>query len=193
MLLEGDPATRLERFKYLVEVGEYPDVGSVVAALSDRQLGPSRRAQAIKDYRAAQADRAVRAKREARRIPAAVRRDVLASGNCAYCGDEATCVDHIVPVSQGGTRRRRNLAPACRSCNENKLDFTVDEWIRYRAEKNLPWPPLPRTVMLLEDTLRRYREDPEFAAWVDAKYAACAAPQVGSNEPRTYRAFTPGN
>lgn len=76
-----------------------------------------------------------------RAIPAAVRRAVLAAP-CAYCGDEATAVDHIIPIVQGGTRDRDNLAPACSSCNFDKLDFTPDEWRQYRLELGLPWPPL---------------------------------------------------
>lgn len=37
-------------------------------------------------------------------------------------------IDHIVPVSRGGTRFRSNLAAACEACNASKSDMTVSEW-----------------------------------------------------------------
>lgn len=39
---------------------------------------------------------------------------------CAYCGRVATEVDHIIPVSAGGTNTIHNLAPACTACNRRK-------------------------------------------------------------------------
>lgn len=39
---------------------------------------------------------------------------------CAYCGREATTVDHIIPVSLGGDMHPTNLVAACRSCNSSK-------------------------------------------------------------------------
>lgn len=79
-------------------------------------------------------------RRRQRIIPVKLRRELLAQ-SCAYCGDEATCVDHILPVSRGGTRDRSNLAPACKRCNDEKLDFTPAEWQAYRRELGKPWPP----------------------------------------------------
>jgi len=39
---------------------------------------------------------------------------------CRYCGDRATVVDHIVPVSKGGGYEPDNLAAACAKCNRAK-------------------------------------------------------------------------
>lgn len=46
-------------------------------------------------------------------------------GHCWYCGLRLNpfttfAVDHIMPVSQGGTNALINLIPACRSCNSRK-------------------------------------------------------------------------
>ena len=36
---------------------------------------------------------------------------------CAYCGDEANTVDHVIPMSKGGTDDPNNLVAACSNCN----------------------------------------------------------------------------
>jgi len=46
---------------------------------------------------------------------------------CAYCGDEANSVDHIIPRSQGGTDDLDNLVAACMQCNCSKGARTPDE------------------------------------------------------------------
>jgi hypothetical protein len=48
---------------------------------------------------------------------------------CRYCGHEAPDVvlhvDHIVPVSQGGTNDCENLITACAECNLGKADLEI--------------------------------------------------------------------
>ena len=44
----------------------------------------------------------------------------LYGGRCFYCGDEATTIDHRVPLSRGGSHWPANLVPACRRCNSRK-------------------------------------------------------------------------
>ena len=53
---------------------------------------------------------------------------------CAYCTDLATAVDHIIPVTRGGTNERTNLAPTCTSCNSRKGTLLPDEWTRKQAD-----------------------------------------------------------
>jgi hypothetical protein len=53
-------------------------------------------------------------------IPAALVREMLASGPCLYCHGPAETVDHIYPVAQGGNSEKVNLAPACSFCNMSK-------------------------------------------------------------------------
>lgn len=42
------------------------------------------------------------------------------AGQCFYCGREATCVDHIVPIKKNGTDAPHNLVACCTSCNKAK-------------------------------------------------------------------------
>lgn len=44
----------------------------------------------------------------------------LKNMNCVYCGKKANTVDHIIPLTKGGSNYIHNLAPACNSCNSSK-------------------------------------------------------------------------
>ena len=39
---------------------------------------------------------------------------------CAYCGQEADQVDHVIPRKVGGTHDLDNLVACCKSCNSKK-------------------------------------------------------------------------
>jgi len=58
--------------------------------------------------------------------------DTLESfGNCCvYCGDKLTNVqqDHVIPVSSGGGYTKKNMLPACKSCNSSKHNHSLEEW-----------------------------------------------------------------
>lgn len=41
-------------------------------------------------------------------------------GRCWLCGGEANSIDHVIPVSRGGSNWPSNLRPACRHCNSAK-------------------------------------------------------------------------
>ncbi len=41
-------------------------------------------------------------------------------GRCWICGKPATTIDHVIPISKGGTNWPANLRPACRTCNARK-------------------------------------------------------------------------
>lgn len=61
-----------------------------------------------------------------RRVPWS-RRGVLERDKhrCVYCGDRASTVDHIMPVSRGGAPRSwLNTVAACPPCNQTKADRT---------------------------------------------------------------------
>lgn len=47
---------------------------------------------------------------------------------CQYCGDEAGCADHVVPLSRGGTNDEDNLVACCLPCNSSKCDRLIGEW-----------------------------------------------------------------
>jgi len=55
---------------------------------------------------------------------------------CVYCGEpltlETLTMDHVIPLSRGGTNFERNKAPACWPCNFAKAQLTADEYLRMR-------------------------------------------------------------
>jgi 5-methylcytosine-specific restriction endonuclease McrA len=54
---------------------------------------------------------------------------------CAYCGEVATSIDHIVAISAGGGSGVDNLAPACRSCNSGKRDRPLLQFLLSRERE----------------------------------------------------------
>lgn len=54
---------------------------------------------------------------------------------CTYCGEPAMSIDHIIPVSKGGTGERDNLTPACRSCNSMKRNLSLETFLARRANR----------------------------------------------------------
>lgn len=49
---------------------------------------------------------------------------------CVYCGCPAFTIDHVMPISRGGTWDLANLVPSCKDCNGLKgsakpLEFFV--------------------------------------------------------------------
>jgi 5-methylcytosine-specific restriction endonuclease McrA len=49
------------------------------------------------------------------------------SGVCAYCGGDATTIDHIVPRSKGGLHVWENVIASCRRCNHKKAARTPEQ------------------------------------------------------------------
>jgi 5-methylcytosine-specific restriction endonuclease McrA len=54
---------------------------------------------------------------------------------CAYCGcvltESQATVDHITPLSRGGTHEMGNLALCCQGCNTQKHNKTLPEYISW--------------------------------------------------------------
>lgn len=50
---------------------------------------------------------------------------------CHYCSDTASSIDHVIPVSLGGTGVRSNLVAACIPCNQAKASLPYDLYLRY--------------------------------------------------------------
>lgn len=56
---------------------------------------------------------------------------ILQEYRCAYCGAsllEKRHLDHIVPLTRGGSNDISNLAYTCPRCNLSKNNKTLDEW-----------------------------------------------------------------
>ncbi|GAB2977437.1 HNH endonuclease [Nocardioides montaniterrae] len=74
--------------------------------------------------------------------PAAYGRDAVLRRDrhrCAYCGERADTVDHLVPRSRGGTWSWLNTVAACSRCNNRKADRTPAE--AGMALRFTPWEP----------------------------------------------------
>jgi len=62
-----------------------------------------------------------------------LRFDVLSKFNfkCSYCGVDAVKsaleIDHIIPISRGGSNDFINLVTACKSCNRGKYNKILNE------------------------------------------------------------------
>ena len=48
---------------------------------------------------------------------------------CAYCPRPYEHIDHVIPLSKGGTAWPANLVPACASCNHRKSNRSIWEWL----------------------------------------------------------------
>ncbi len=56
-------------------------------------------------------------------------------GICHYCASSAETIDHMVPLSRGGSNDIENLIGACKKCNGDKGNATAEEYfetIKYR-------------------------------------------------------------
>ncbi len=55
---------------------------------------------------------------------------------CRYCGCRAETVDHVVPISAGGSNSKSNLVAACELCNREKAarrDIQPQGWKKARS------------------------------------------------------------
>ena len=59
---------------------------------------------------------------------------------CRYCGTPLEGegeVDHLTPISRGGSNDASNLTLACLRCNREKGSKTFDEYLEWRRERDL--------------------------------------------------------
>lgn len=58
--------------------------------------------------------------------------------DCCYCGStENLTLEHLDPISKGGTHTLDNLLWACRSCNCSKKDDTLIFWLWKKCKKDI--------------------------------------------------------
>lgn len=76
------------------------------------------------------------------------------NGWCPYCGEytEKLTVDHVVPISAGGTNTIENLIPCCSSCNSKKGAKLLDQFVQYLLDReeaaNAASSILPNLLMI---------------------------------------------
>lgn len=81
---------------------------------------------------------------------------------CAHCGKHMayadSTVDHIVPISKGGTNEKANLAILCEDCNKDKYNHVIDPrtYYKYLPEKRLAE---------IQKMFDAYLEDAEWLGW----------------------------
>lgn len=63
-------------------------------------------------------------------------------GICFYCGCRVPAreltMDHIIPIARGGKTTKGNLAPACKTCNNQKKQLLPMEWEAYLERLRQP-------------------------------------------------------
>jgi len=61
------------------------------------------------------------------------------NGICPYCGEpfENGHIDHIIPVSKGGTNDRKNLTYCCAHCNLVKHNKLLEDWLYERQDTHI--------------------------------------------------------
>jgi CRISPR/Cas system Type II protein with McrA/HNH and RuvC-like nuclease domain len=67
---------------------------------------------------------------------------------CVYCGNDnrkILTLDHVIPQSKGGKDTWENLVTACRKCNGEKSNLTLEEY-----GKKIPQPRRPHYLMLMK-------------------------------------------
>lgn len=55
---------------------------------------------------------------------------ILFDYKCLYCRAEARTLDHVVPVTRGGTNHHTNCVPACKRCNSSKGNKHLGHWLK---------------------------------------------------------------
>jgi 5-methylcytosine-specific restriction enzyme A len=86
-----------------------------------------------------------------------VRRMVLLEEpECRVCGAPSTQVDHIIPVSQGGSSQRDNLQGLCAPCHKAKSDAEQNaRWEPWRQWREARTPPPGMDLIHLPEVARR--------------------------------------
>ena len=68
---------------------------------------------------------------------------------CVYCGEDdrrLMTIDHIIPQCRGGEDSFENCVTACKKCNNEKDDLSLEDW-----GKEHPNPRRPHYLMMLKN------------------------------------------
>lgn len=73
---------------------------------------------------------------------------------CRYCNSkEELTVDHVLPLSRGGKSGMKNLAVACRKCNQDKGALTHEEYLEKLRRRNRKIPVLKKKTRKIKNWL----------------------------------------
>jgi predicted nucleic acid-binding Zn ribbon protein len=96
---------------------------------------------------------------------------------CLYCSGPCQTIDHVIPLTLGGTNYEGNLAPACWSCNSSKNNSLVSAW-RYSLKIKAIATPLvhrpPAIVTVKAPPVRVVVNCGICGTWVDVPKRYCS-------------------
>jgi hypothetical protein len=99
--------------------------------------------------------------------------------SCAYCTNPGVTVDHVVPLSRGGTNYEGNLVPCCKICNSSKCDLLITEW---RHGKGHGRTVSPSPWITVEAAAPRARREPKLKR--SGVCRICLGTFIGGNAKR---------
>ena len=106
---------------------------------------------------------------------------------CSYCDatDTRLELDHIVPLAHGGTNRVGNLTTACRNCNQQKADQTLEQFLAH--------DPARAANILRQADRRNFREPTQLNAMRLPSAGPCRTNRHSrtADHRRHYRMATP--
>lgn len=89
---------------------------------------------------------------------------------CQYCrkkmSEKKLTVDHVVPLSKGGTHEWSNVVAACGTCNNRKGNKTLEQ-ANLRLQKE---PETPRWIATAQWELRQNRVPDEWRPYLFLEY-----------------------
>ena len=108
-------------------------------------------------------------------------------GRCAHCGKPLThknaTIDHVIPISKGGTNENDNLVALCHECNYKKGDEVINPvaYYKYLSEEHLE---------IFRANHREYCEDISFLTTknymredrMEVRYMASSKPLIGHRQ-----------
>ena len=76
------------------------------------------------------------------------KRIIECGNNCIYCLGDFESIDHVIPLSKGGTNNINNLVPSCLLCNKSKYNRDWQTWY-----KSQPFYDKQQELFILNSTL----------------------------------------
>ena len=79
---------------------------------------------------------------------------------CVYCGannKRELTLDHVIPQANGGGNSWKNLVTACKKCNGDKGDLSLEEWgVEIEPPKKPHYLMLLKSVNHMPDEWKKY-------------------------------------